>query len=130
MEGPGRMRPIKFRAWNQYGRKKMMTPCEGQLLADALLYTVYSYSLLGPRADAEDIVLMQFTGLYDKNKKEIYEGDILKDSGFGGNSLEVVRWVQSGWEPANSYLNWTRHILTAEVVGNIYENPELLKGQA
>ena len=67
-------------------------------------------------------ILMQYTGLKDKNGKEIYEGDILKDEQFTG---EVV------WDFSGLMLE-SNHIIYAiwrgcEVIGNIYENPELLK---
>lgn len=74
------------------------------------------------------IPLMQFTGLLDRNGKEIYEGDILE----GGSPIDgdprrwTVKWystnLNAGWDfgymPAMNY---------CEVIGNIHENPELLK---
>ena len=74
----------------------------------------------------EDYVVMQFTGLVDKNGKEIYEGDIFQF--FNGNNQpvfscpSVVEWVESdarfsAWSPREN----------AVIIGNIYENPELLK---
>ena len=83
--------------------------------------------------------LMQFTGLKDKNGKEIYEGDIIRD-GKDGNKyngrLGVVEYVtnNSVGHPINGF--WYRNSpdevgtiypKNVEVIGNIYETPELLK---
>ena len=131
-------REIKFRAWLKEEKKmvnvetidfseKSIQHLEKNEIIDAyLLRTTF----------LEDIDLMQYTGLKDKNGKEIYEGDILKynfpydgrlkhislvkfvetEASFGikdiyGNEIPLYRIT------ANNYF---------EVVGNIYENPELL----
>jgi uncharacterized phage protein (TIGR01671 family) len=66
----------------------------------------------------EQETLSQFTGLYDKNGKEIYEGDILKSN---NNTFRKVKWDYDsyGWNIWND----SKHF---EVIGNIYENSELL----
>ena len=74
--------------------------------------------------------LGQFTGLYDCDGKEIYEGDILD---FNGLTVEV-RFVRGAFAfLVNGYLDDElygdcRTDLFAKVIGNVYENPELLKG--
>lgn len=74
-------------------------------------------------------VLMQYTGLKDKNKKEIYEGDILE---YDGKGCDVVSFedgsfiVKSKGKYNVAHLNLQQGSVS-EVVGNIYENPELLK---
>lgn len=95
----------------------------------------------------KDHTVMQFTGLKDKNDKEIYEGDVLsckKYPCFGQNVivrygkgkmddgcytyigfyLEEINGRQSGNE------HWLDHLENFEIVGNIYENPGLIKKEA
>ena len=92
------------------------------------------YSWNGQERDLEDLELMQFTGLKDKNGKEIYEDDIVRTykpmaSGFGDNNIAIVKWIEydakflfrckglGAQDPTGN----------CEVIGNIYENPELIK---
>lgn len=116
------MRPIKFRAWEEDG-KNMLSPNE-----------VGDHSL----NDLEELpyILMQFIGLKDKNGKEIYEGDIVRFchwSDCDTNKEREWRIGQIVWsdhrfslhpkQPMDSLYNSKMY----EVIGNIYENPELLK---
>ncbi|MDG5103888.1 YopX family protein [Lactococcus lactis] len=82
----------------------------------------------------EDVEFMQSTGLKDKNGTEVYEGDIVKcsrgcphliywEKELGGTYIGgMPAWYLSG---LNEGYAWTG---TEEIIGNIYENPELLEG--
>ena len=79
--------------------------------------------------DIDRFILMQFTGLHDKNGKEIYEGDIVqiyKHMSSEKSEVTQVVWDEENCEYKGIYPNiavWEQH----EVIGNIYENPELLE---
>ena len=90
------------------------------------------------RYDFDDVVLMQSTGLRDKNGKEIYEGDIVKvtdgdertnfpDGGIGTicGLDEIFMWYIDG-QVHNGLFDISQEYYI-EVIGNIYENPELLE---
>ena len=107
------MREIKFRAWDKE-TASWTTP--GSLAVEP------DFSLKGLGGD---IVLMQFTGLKDKNGKEVYEGDIITDA--HGVKLAIGFHDGGFW---CVYPNGTKILPyqgTTEIVGNIYESPELLK---
>lgn len=79
----------------------------------------------------DDVILMQSTGLKDKNGKEIFEGDILSSKDGLLNGVVEYRYDLGMW--TNSlirYNNFERLCNVArdrEIIGNIYKNPELLK---
>jgi uncharacterized phage protein (TIGR01671 family) len=87
----------------------------------------------------ERLVLMQYTGLKDKNGKEIYEGDIVKAIGKLDKNIGIVEYrdeMASFYFKFETHAKFPMHFTLAiwndegfepEVIGNIYENPELLK---
>lgn len=111
------MRPIKFRAWINSRDAFVDVSQHYDIDSEGELYQI----------DFKNIILMQFTGLLDKNGKEVYEGDVVKymdDEGEEGIQ-EVEYWdLIGGFMPLLNI-----HDCEFEVVGNIYENPELLKGE-
>ena len=142
------MRQIKFRAWSE-------EDYEGRHIIPRGMYQVLNLPLwTTAKMDAplefcvksepdrrysdrnfSSYVLMQFTGLTDKNGKEIYEGDVVGllgtshsfeifwDDKFGAWSLILQ---EHGFAPAEDHL-LGNCLDDVEVIGNIYENPDLLK---
>lgn len=111
-------REIKFRIWNDYDKKIIHW---NELLEKNLanIFTIPSY----------DKWLMQYTGLHDKDGKEIYEGDIVKYENMTGKIMFFNgSFILSDLEETEE---WELGVINEEVeiIGNIYDNPELLGGE-
>jgi uncharacterized phage protein (TIGR01671 family) len=130
-------REIKFRAWDKidnlmfpvaglswHGGSPSFAEVQGMELEtnrDTLLLTSYT----------ENYVLMQYTGLKDKNGKEAYHSDIAETV----NDKQPTRWVvcwsdtEAGFVLSNPKYDWlpVRKIKEMNIIGNIYEHPKLIK---
>lgn len=120
------MKP-KFRAWDE-DSQKMNGNVEIYIAKDKTIEV---------RPKDDKTIVMQSTGLFDKNGKEIYEGDIVRftlTDGFSYVTLEdgVVTYELGAFYVVNGldeYIIGDINTNKIEVVGDIYENPELLKGK-
>jgi len=165
------MREIKFRAWMQSaktGEHAMVYPNDGGCFGDDLFLNFsgdilsaksnnnFNYDVVYARIGYNDRELMQYTGLKDKNGKEIYEGDILrvlytdwpsqKDGDersleqyqidelckVGNVIYQPVEFMIDFHEPSNSWQSGYGSLHPGrfgwlEIIGNIHENPELFK---
>lgn len=128
----------RFRAWDVLAEK---------MIDEILMISFVRKEIIGKFTDGstsvplkfederngEDVILMQSTGLKDKNGKEVFVGDIIKctrgclhevyiekeygGTYFGGMPAVYLKDLREGYA-------WTEH---EEIIGNIYENPELLE---
>lgn len=128
-------RQIKFRAWHNT-LNKFLASDEWCLGLDGELMFINIYDDCGPSpvADPNLYTLEQFTGLTDKNGKEIYEGDIIKaiypNASFVNEAEQItaVKWAYDRWAFKNKTAGfYFSCFFYPEVIGNIHENPELLK---
>ncbi len=78
--------------------------------------------------DDHECIIMQYTGLKDKNGKEIYEGNIVNFDKRDRHNPYVIKWGEGGFIMV-SKKDVDLHVWqnSIEIIGNIYENPELLK---
>lgn len=120
------MRDIKFRAWD--------TQAEEILYGVEHTYDGYKVPMpsFGALLDCPDFyVVMQYTGLKDKDGKEIYEGDIVRFGTSGGEDyIGEVRYYEDSASffvrAERHYLEYLDDVYALKVLGNIYENKELL----
>ena len=114
---------LKFRAWDK--KQKIMVDdfCIGRS-GEIFNVAVCSYGCGDGIFKIEGLEVMQYTGLQDKSGKEIYEGDIVN---IESSKNHVSKWEVKFEEGAFNIANLMHFGMKTEVIGNIYENPELLK---
>ena len=135
------MREHKYRAWDKktkqmarvfaivYSDFQIEAGCDDDLgdpeVDEGVWIKVY---LEVAHRDFKDVELMQYTGLKDKNGKEIYEGDVLR---IFDRNYEVKQVIKNGCKAFIDYGYPDEHNGPcdgwSEVIGNIYENPELME---
>ena len=118
------MKEIKFRAWNALNKK---------MLDWGDIFHLPAWEIFPGTPEQRPFNIMQYTGLKDKNDREIYEGDIIEflenESGetwtakivFENLAFKALDVEDEGYEYDFDDLS------DIEVIGNIYENPEILK---
>lgn len=122
-------RIIKFRAWDKKNKNMVFSPD----LHDHE-QAVSFFSILEDNADFfsdDDCILQQYTGLKDKNGKEIYEGDIVNHLFY--KEIGQVIWNEKSARFVFLFKDGSKDKIfqvdkeSFEIIGNIYENPELIK---
>jgi len=131
------MRQIKFRAWDKQD-EKMYYP-EQKVFCIDLSGNIRQHPSLGV---IDDVVLLQFTGMLDINGKEIYEGDIVSFEHVAGYEIEnsKIFWddetssfscnfkIKNSYNFHNSTVgNLSNDCKALKIIGNIYENKDLIK---
>ncbi len=134
-----RNRQVQFRAWNLNNHSFIY---QDENL-ETQLFRLHDFFNKLMRIGDYDVTIQQFTGLYDVNKKPIYEGDIVKTLTVGMYAIlgdgspytnGEVKWLREGWCVCQKVIG--SHDLSdfafcyccpaeLEIIGNIFENPEL-----
>lgn len=111
-------REIKFRAWDKCQQK--MYRWEPSFFGDCV------FGMSG-----DDYIAMQFTNCKDEDGKEIYEKDVVSvTNGHMVNEIGIVEFSVSGFYVCEEDGRWAESLQEGNIIkklGNIYENPELLK---
>ena len=120
------MRAIKFRMWSATANKFFYDPHN--------VYDCLKHSQVYDTKDLYwDMVWQQFTGFYDKRGKEIFEGDIVIDTYYHRRTAKITFDLGCFWINSNHLQeDMERELFDTneeciEVIGNVFENPELLK---
>lgn len=140
------MREIKFRGWDKE-KKEMVYVLDMMFLFEdikGIWVSGYDSINIDHEIFPENLELMQYTGMKDRHGREIYEGDIVKiPAGYGGDRfykecIAVIEYEEHGFYPRNIhdefdhdefgilYQDGFYHWKLFEVIGNIYENKDLL----
>ena len=134
--------PLELRAWSKNFKKwitfngQSCTAITGDgeilLLVDDNLIDRFSYPpgisyswQPASKIESKDLIIVQYTGLKDKNKKKIFGGDILDCDG-----LAIIKYIIDGYwfvDPLNNPIRRCVDPENWEIRGNVFENPKLIK---
>lgn len=128
------MREIKFRAWHKAEKRFInlngMSTEFGTMTDKGQVYGITEQGVLR-EYDIDEIELMQYTDLKDKNGKEIFEGDIVKPFTDDINIAQIIylapKFVIATKKKDGSYLLWNYLKDEIEIIGNIHQDKNLLK---
>jgi len=143
------MREIKFRAWDNH-KKQWIKEAEGfHVIGEVVAFGVIEQYCCDNKEESQgtldylgNILIVQYTGLKDSMGVEIYEGDIISVNGKYPKIIEyredrasfcmvnISDLVHKDWKDVYCQINvcwWDDFNREVKVIGNIYENPELLK---
>jgi hypothetical protein len=121
-------RQLKFRAWDKLA-KQFTYPDKGYQ-GHYVLTLNGQFQNLQNGSGGDEYVVQQWTGLKDYESNDIYEGDIVRYELDGTVYTQTVGWGNNSWEMIDTRLYSTPLITNLpnfEVIGNIFENSELLK---
>ena len=120
-------RVIKFRAWS-VKEKRFLEDYEFTITNDGIPLDEYGDESKNNSCPSGEYKIMQFTGLLDKNGKEIYEGDkVIYTLTHDSDSLKIeatVEWHNHAWRLNRIWL--LTEIRTIEIIGNVFSTPDLL----
>jgi len=124
------MREIKFRAWDKAIKKII-----NNINLLNIDFGIFFYGNIDEYIELVECKIMQYTGLKDKNGKEIYEGDIIKAIDYSPQNYQI-KFIEGGFCATNKNLIpidinhfYPSTGCIVEIIGNIYENPELLESK-
>lgn len=133
------MRDIRFRVWN--GEYMVSEEYDCYISDGGGVFIDAEHKHNTPHTEiqsAKTLEIMQYTGLHDRNGTEIYEGDMLSTDLDRPYNIVVYRngaFMLECEDGGETYYDFITYVSTqtidrigSEVIGNIYENPELMKG--
>ena len=136
------MRELKFRAWDKVAKKFLYPWPDGfHILGETTCFDLIGQQLKERNPEKStlsmlnDIEITEYTGLKDKNGKEIYEGDIVRDTIPEDEPVKdtrIICWIENmcGFQAQtldNKFIGFIQNDYV-EIIGTVYENKDLISG--